>query len=784
MPLESQLQHRYIRNTNLPYITNSSPIDSNQQYVSGSKDILTSIAGYAERRPGFADTLGNAAFHNLQRIFTWDRFDGTFYIMACDLNASGFAQVFQMQSGLTTFTSIFTDTSATPFDFVVSNNTVYFSNANTAKKWDPVNGISNWGISIGAVSNSVGPNGVGTGANFSGGTWANPTRITANDGSFATQSLTGISGGTAVSTGYVAGTNAGFAIPATSTISGIQIDVKGKADALSSVQLGVQLLKAGALIGTSKILKYLTTTNTLYTFGGAGDLWGTSWTPSDINSANFGAAINFAISFTSATRTTSLDYVQITIFGTGGPTVVVNAGAGTMTATAGYQYVFSYGNSNTGHISSPTPVSASTGVFTNKLEVDVTLTSSTDPQVNQIRVFRTTDGGGGTYFELPNSPFANANATIADNAADTGLQVTSVAPTATFNDPPTPFQSPQYFSGRIWGFVGNQVWFSGLEEINQGVPEESFPSGVGGNYWSFDEPVKAEAVAGSNDAQTLAVLCGGRLYGINGNTLDTFRRFSISNRRGCRNLETTSSLGGMTAWLDSSNQIWATNGASLQELSTQIRPDLVGINPALCSMTFHVAGRFHWLVFSTGTLLYVYDMDMEQWMPPWTFATSYIFSGETSAGNYQLLAADTTKILQLNISAFNDDGVPYQPVLKTNLLPVIPDYGGYAGGAYDEPSRTGVPWTFQVTNNGQSLSDFLILTDEDPTTGTYNTIATSLKDTADAYNRTNGTDVKQLVYETTGPSSRWVSMQIVLQNMDQVDNIYELFLAYKALGGR
>ena len=35
--------------------------------------------------------------------------------------------------------------------------------------------------------------------------------------------------------------------------------------------------------------------------------------------------------------------------------------------------------------------------------------------------------------------------------------------------------------------------------------------------------------------------------------------------------------------------------------------------------------------------------NLNQWMPPWTFPCNYLFSGETSAGNYVLMAAKTTK---------------------------------------------------------------------------------------------------------------------------------------------
>src|SRR5205823_5969778 len=180
----------------------------------GSTDILTSINGYAERRPGFASTVEPipTAFNNLQRLFTWDRFDGTFFVMACDVNASGFAQVFKMQVGTdSSFTPIFTDTEAKPFDFVVSNNTLYFSNGHVAKKWDPSNGLSNWGIAIGSVAGAVGPTITGNGVNNAsgGGTvWTNPNNVT-SAASYATVTLTSSS----FISQYIFCTQFGFSLP-------------------------------------------------------------------------------------------------------------------------------------------------------------------------------------------------------------------------------------------------------------------------------------------------------------------------------------------------------------------------------------------------------------------------------------------------------------------------------------------------------------------------------------------------------------------------------------------
>src|SRR5207248_10335047 len=99
MALETQLAHRVLSNLALPYITNIPPASTEPHYTSGSTDILTSINGYAERRPGFAAAVETTptAFTNLQRLFTWDRFDGTFFVMACDVNASNLAVVYKLQ---------------------------------------------------------------------------------------------------------------------------------------------------------------------------------------------------------------------------------------------------------------------------------------------------------------------------------------------------------------------------------------------------------------------------------------------------------------------------------------------------------------------------------------------------------------------------------------------------------------------------------------------------------------------------------------------------------------
>lgn len=53
MPTAARTNHRTLH-TAIPYISNTSVIDQNPQYIPGSTNILTSIRNTAERRPGFA----------------------------------------------------------------------------------------------------------------------------------------------------------------------------------------------------------------------------------------------------------------------------------------------------------------------------------------------------------------------------------------------------------------------------------------------------------------------------------------------------------------------------------------------------------------------------------------------------------------------------------------------------------------------------------------------------------------------------------------------------------
>ncbi len=87
---------------------------------------------------------------------------------------------------------------------------------------------------------------------------------------------------TLVATGFV------FAVPATTGITGFGTTFQAFTSDSSSIIL--QLLKNGIAVG-QPIVQPLTTTPTIYSLGGASNLWGDAWTYADVNNTQFGVQI-------------------------------------------------------------------------------------------------------------------------------------------------------------------------------------------------------------------------------------------------------------------------------------------------------------------------------------------------------------------------------------------------------------------------------------------------------------------------------------------------------------
>lgn len=145
----------------------------------------------------------------------------------------------------------------------------------------------------------------------SGTSWSTPSNVYTSNNQYAAYSVQAFTISNALNV-----TNFGFSIPSNATIDGITVRIERAASAGSSLRDSlVKLLKAGTATGNDKA-----DTGTLYTtsdvtkvYGSASDLWGTTWTYSNINASNFGVQYAVFGAHGSGYVTAYVDYVSITI---------------------------------------------------------------------------------------------------------------------------------------------------------------------------------------------------------------------------------------------------------------------------------------------------------------------------------------------------------------------------------------------------------------------------------------------------------------------------------------
>lgn len=453
---------------------------------------------------------------------------------------------------------------------------------------------------------------------------------------------------------YLQGTQFGFAIPSTTTISGILVEVKGLQSQISLTNVSVQMLKAGALIGTAKVNE-LPASNAFLSFGGTGDLWGTTWTANDINQTTFGVSIQ-GQNASGANCSFSVDYVRITIYGVGGPSVSLVGGS--LTAQNGYQYQFCYGNSNSGHVSSPTPPSST--VIPSSQNVQISLTASTDPQVNQIRLFRTTDGGGQPFFELPNSPFPNTTAVVTDSAPDNTLQITNICPLPHFNDPPPAgLVDPVWFSGRLWGHVGNLLYFASGPDITMGNGQEAW-------YPVYVFSLPTTIIRKFPLPNGMLVVTTDDIYVVRGIDTISFTVNEFMRDIGMRNWNAADSDGSNIYIYTTDRQMLLINGNGVQSISSAVSDVIANVDPSAAYVSiYRYTAKNTMLFLGDGTTnIYPYNLQQQAWCPIQTPAGGVQAIGtiETQVGVWNFLRGKNVSsqtVAQRSLTTFSDEGSTY-----------------------------------------------------------------------------------------------------------------------------
>lgn len=761
MPPASKTEHREVKTTNFKFQTYDSPASEDIMWQDG-RNLWINPRGYTERRPGFSLALEGtpvALTGEVQRLFSWRRWDedssgatrGKFYVMASTLSPGGLSSVYKLEVGTdASFVLLHSSFSADPYDYVTSNNYVYFSNGSDCYKWNGTD-LNLWGIVPPATAPVVVPVGSSSTGYTSRPSRANnpngfSTPEAVWDGTTATGStmqVSGSSGGwfTALNP-FVGERNSGAVTSAACSWSGFSV-IPGTVSALSLSVLSYMNCGTDSAPLAYIDLSYSTdggvSYNTIYRMTGSGIRSGVLDTVTLDPATDLSLLVVKAELYDPHEHAAFINVYEIYLTATS---------AATTSATTGYSFCYTYGSSVTGHESSPSLLSLDTGAV-NANALDVSVIASTDPQVNQIRVYRNTDGGSVDPVEMQEitgSPFPNVNATYrnADSDVDLGLRV---APAAYRNDPPKPMRGliRSEISGRICGFSGHTFFYSGQEEIGFGVPEESWPGGLDGNY----RPMGQE-IGGIGDLPDGPfILLPDKIERLLGDTLDTFRWRKMADKRGCREPGTVTSSEGLVIWRDTSKKFFSSDGV---EIGYALRNLLKSIPSGSCQICVHTGGEFNWICVldSDAGRIYTYDIDQDKWNVPWTVAATCIASVEIAAGEYALLASIGGVVYRLVEGTYTDAGSPYSAYGIENLWPLA---------AEGKPDWTGTLDYVGIEHGTVAPTSVKILTD-DATDAADSQWIDITANACDPFKRKQGTKLLQTNYTDIGKSCRRLSIRL------------------------
>lgn len=139
--------------------------------------------------------------------------------------------------------------------------------------------------------------------------WTTAANATASDNNYADVAM-----GRNDASNYLRCTGFGFTVPAGVVISGITARVERLSSNNNSNPGDVEhrLMKAGATVGTSQTASApWSTTETVALFGGATNLWGTTWSVTDVNNSGFGFSI--AVNASKNNTLAEVDHVSIEV---------------------------------------------------------------------------------------------------------------------------------------------------------------------------------------------------------------------------------------------------------------------------------------------------------------------------------------------------------------------------------------------------------------------------------------------------------------------------------------
>lgn len=151
----------------------------------------------------------------------------------------------------------------------------------------------------------------GTRSAGAGAGWTNPGNIGASDNAKATVAINA-----GQQSPNLDASSFGFAIPTDAVVTGITVAVERGATTSGNIgDIDVYLLKNGSSTGITDhaVSGDWNSSDAIRTYGNSSDLWGTTWTPADVNASNFGLRFNVD-NDAGSTVTASVDHIQITVY--------------------------------------------------------------------------------------------------------------------------------------------------------------------------------------------------------------------------------------------------------------------------------------------------------------------------------------------------------------------------------------------------------------------------------------------------------------------------------------
>lgn len=525
-------------------------------------------------------------------------------------------------------------------------------------------------------------------------------------------------------------------------ISGGLVYVKGFPDAASSEKLGSVVLdgstgtivtKPWGILGPQTPARVNSAITTLTTVLTTTDTVVNVVSTAGFVGPSFIVQIDFELMLLSVASPTTFNIISR---GFGGTSIVEHANNSVaisidwlasnhpVTVNYGWTYAYAY-KTITGQISNRSPLEtnpdkppSTTGPFFD-LCPRIKLEGHPDTvNVPTIVIYRTTDGGG-TFYQLEEMANPGGFTTeYVDDSLESGtgggvfqdpvpdevLDQFNLGPSLVSNSPPPTTVSPNVigtdpvlpstriaiYQSRLWYGIDNILFYSAQEELNEGIPEESWPSGAQngrlGNFFRFQTPITNV----QETEEALFVFTADATYRLTGSNRETFSFAPLFQNIGspANQSKSVTRYNNTVAFLSHDYRIYTVNDGTATAISDPLGNSITEEITEYTSFELKYFADLdkEWLVVASENTndtslskLWVYDVAKSRklrtpfWNSPWSIHPTSMISARVST---------TQSRRKLLFATFNED---------TDLSHIVYlDLSGETGSDYYHAATVGI----------------------------------------------------------------------------------------------